>query len=364
MYKVEEINEFNKFLTLEKEWNLLLSQSYYNIPFLRHEWFRTWWEHFGNTNQMVVIIIRKANHLVLALPLMEVINSFFFVPFITLQSMTNDHSFCYHLLLRRNEEEALRMLWQYLRHRPRPWDLLLLQDLPSDVPGYELLLNHARQDHHRAELRESYDSPYLPIKGEWEQYLATLKPKFRSNLRNRTGRLQKRDKITYEVISDSNDIKASLAKGIEIEQKSWKGKIGTAIACDPTLTSFYSKWAQTSASENWLRLSFLKVGGHEVAFDYSLSYQNRMYCMKIGYDPEFYPYSVGQLLCAEILKRCFEDNIIEYNFLGESTVQKLDWTQGFRTHVNIFIYNHSLTSNLHFLYKMWFKRNLKLWLKS
>ena len=38
---LEEIN------ALEKAWNALLEQSASHVPFLRHEYIRTWWKTLG-----------------------------------------------------------------------------------------------------------------------------------------------------------------------------------------------------------------------------------------------------------------------------------------------------------------------------
>jgi CelD/BcsL family acetyltransferase involved in cellulose biosynthesis len=363
-YEVMEINDFKKFLELEEEWNFLLSQSQCNIPFLRHEWLMLWWEHFGCTNRFSFIVIRKAGELVFAMPLMETVSYNIGIPFITLESVTNYHSYRYHFLMKGKNREIIETFWKYLCCRPRTWHMLKLSEMPSDIPSYEFLFQRVCLDGYIARLFPMYDSPYLPVQGEWDQYLGSLRSKFRSNMRNRIKRLKQLGNVTYELICDPSDIKGHLTRGFEIEQKSWKGKSGTAIACDSKLLSFYTRWAETAAEKKWLQLSFLKVNGQAVAFDYSLKYQNRLYCMKIGYDPDFYQYSVGQLLCEEVLKKCFEDRIVEYNFLGTMTTQKSDWTNLSIKHFRLFVYNRSWISLLHCMYEFLLKQNLKKWLKS
>lgn len=359
--KVDEISDPGRFALLEEEWNNLLSQSNCDIPFLRHEWFMNWWANFGGNNRMAVICVRRKGELVGAFPLMEIKEAFACLPLIILQSMTNLHSFRYHFIVKSGEDDTFQVFWHYLRHRQRRWDLLQLQYLPSDIPNYEALRQTAQNDCYRTGLWQGGESPYLCINGTWDEYWGTLKSKFRSNMRNRAKRLQQQGTVEHEIISNPADILDSLAEGFAIEQKSWKGEGGSAIACDPMIVNFYTRWAETAARKKWLVLSFLKVNGKRVAFDYSLAYQKCLYCMKIGYDPAFSPYSVGQLLCGHILQRCFEDGIIEYDFLGESSTQKSDWTSFSRRHVWLFVYNRTVSSRVHYIYKFLIKKRLKEW---
>jgi len=65
-----------------------------------------------------------------------------------------------------------------------------------------------------------------------------------------------------------------------------------------------------------LRLSFLRVAGKRIAFNYLLRSQNKLYGVKIGYDPQYHTYSPGNLLLDLILKDACAENIEEYDFLG------------------------------------------------
>jgi len=229
------------------------------------------------------------------------------------------------------------------------------------VLTYEVLCDTARKDSFPAEIWRGGDSPYVRINGKWNAYWEGLKPKFRSNMRNRLKRLEQLGTLDYEVVTDSSAIESALTDGFAIEQKSWKGENGTAIACRQDTMSFYTRWADTAAKNGWLRLSFLTINGRRVAFDYSIHYNNRLYCMKIGYDPAYSQYSVGQILCSKILQQCFEDGVSEYDFLGETTTQKMDWTSLVRARLSVFIYNRTVPARLH-LYNSRIRRHLKHWI--
>jgi CelD/BcsL family acetyltransferase involved in cellulose biosynthesis len=266
--------------------------------------------------------------------------------------------------MEKGEEEALKEFYNYLHVRRDMWHVIQFQRVPSDLLDNVAVIQNARENNFIAETVDSYHSPYIQIECGWDEYMSTLKSKFRSNLRNRTKRLNRLGKVDYELINGSKDIEKVLRRGYEIEGKSWKRESGSAILCDANLESFYLEVAKVAMQQNWLRLSFLKVGGQYVSFDYSLAYNDKIYCLKIGYDQEFHEYSVGPLLCSEILRSCFENNIKEYDFMGEKTRQKTDWTSASRHHLMIFIYNKSLISRMDYLYRFHLKKRVKSLLKK
>ncbi|TMQ61027.1 MAG: GNAT family N-acetyltransferase [Candidatus Eisenbacteria bacterium] len=362
-YAFEEIQTFQEFLALEDEWNDLLDGSLADLPFLRHEWFRIWWSQFGVQHRLAIILGRRGRKVCFAAPLMERSRRMMGLPLTCLQSLTNDHSCRFDLLVREGEESALERFCGYLARRPRPWDLLLLQDVAEDSPVLPGLIRAARNAGYRAEADHAYTCPYLPLGGSWADYWSGLKPKFRSNIRNRSTRVVLRGPLDFRVASDPEQVAAALAVGIELEQRSWKGNAGSAIASDPSVAAFYTQWMQVAADRGWARLSLLTVGSEPAAFDCGLRYRDRFYSVKIGYDPEFAPYSVGQLLKRELLQRLFAEGVREYDFLGEINDSKRDWLPRTREHEWIFVYGRGILPRLHYAYKFQLRPRVKALLK-
>jgi CelD/BcsL family acetyltransferase involved in cellulose biosynthesis len=205
----------------------------------------------------------------------------------------------------------------------------------------------------------SITSPMVRIQGGWDAYQATLTNRFRQNLRNRVKRLKAMGTVTFEIVDEPAAALVALGQGLALEASGWKAENGTAILLDPTLESYYRRVAAVAAAHGWLRLFFLKVDERPVAFAMRLLYENRVYCIKIGNDPEFKPYSVGQLLCQEMLRWAHEQGVREYDFMGERNRQKLDWARDVREHVTLYAHNSRLLSRLHRLQRFTARRILK-----
>ena len=358
-YEASEVTEFDEFMSLESEWNALVKGSESDSPFLHHEWFRMWWSHFGGNARLAVVTVRKEGRLVLVIPLMETVDRPFGIPVVVLRSLTNLHSFRYQIVAERGELLSLAAAWELLRLRPRRWDFLELQHVSGTSLAHEDLLEVAFEDGHRMGIWRGFDSPRLRIQGGWEGYLASLKPKFRSNLRNRMKRIQQIGPLGYELVRGPEDLAASLSEAFAIEQLGWKGEQGSAVASDSTLVRFYTEIGEHASRNDWLRLWFLRLGDRRVAFEYDLEYKGVLYCMKIGYDPALHPYSPGQLLKAAVLERAFADGLAEYDFLGKMTDAKRDWTSEGRPSLWIYLYGRSALAKILHTYKFTFKQTLR-----
>ena len=318
--------------------------------FLLHEWLENWWRHFGNGRRLAIFLARREGRLVAALPLMEQRERLHGLPVVTLRSMTNPHSCRFNALCGTGDEPAMEAIWGCLARRARPWHAMILEDVPSDAPLLAPMLRAAARDRAPIGVWHGGRVPYLTVEGTWEAYHATLSQKFRANLRRRRSRLLEQGEVGYRRITAPEEVPEALRAGLKLEGSGWKDEEGSSIASDPNLIRFYDRWAQIAASKGWLALSFLDVGGVPVAFDYSTCHEGRYYNMKIGYDPAWARYSVGQLLKEEILRRCFECGVSEYDFLGVTSTSKEDWKPSHRGHDWYFVYApRPLGRLLHFL---------------
>lgn len=347
---VVELSDWQQLAPLRDEWNELLSSSPSDTLFLRHEWLENWWTHFAAGRRLAVFLARRGDRLVAALPLLEERLTVAGLPAIHLRSLTNGHAFRFNALVRPDDGEALAAIWTHLRGRARPWDLVRLEEMPDDACVIEPLLAAARADRAPIGTWHQADVPYLTTEGTWADYHATLSKNMRANLRKKGRRLGEEGTVTFRSLREPKDVAEGLRVGLGLEGSGWKLEGGSAIIADQTLTKFYTRWAEIAAEKGWLRLSFLDVGGTPAAFDFSTLYQGCYYDLKMGYDPRWDRFSVGQLLKARILESCFEDPETRlYDFLGESMRAKDDWLPRKRSHDWHFLFRPSpYGSLLHF----------------
>ena len=109
---------------------------------------------------------------------------------------------------------------------------------------------------------------------------------------------------------------------------------------DPAVADFYIQLAKRESDLGQLRLTFLRVGGKRIAFNYILQNGEKLYAVKIGYDPEYHAYSPGNMLLNLILKDACQHGIEEYDLLGGDDDWKFEWTKEILAHRWLFLFRN------------------------
>jgi len=299
----------------------------------------TWWDSFGGDRTLHVVVARDGDEVVGIAPLMLSRVTFYGWPVRRLESIGNDHTPRFEFIVRDDEPAVYDAIWEAIRlSRRGTWDVLLLKQLPAERPTLDALRSQASEPEWHIGRWKSHDSPFVPFTDNWTDYTERLSRKHRSNLRNRFRRLERLGAIGLDIVTTEQALEASLDDGLRIEPSGWKTEAGTAIHCDPDVSKFYRELASRAAKRGMLRLMFLTVNGNRIAFAYVLEYRNKLYALKIGYDPDFAQYSPSKLLCYLVFNQAFERRVAEYEFLGARDAWKLDWTNRTRPHEWLYVF--------------------------
>jgi CelD/BcsL family acetyltransferase involved in cellulose biosynthesis len=349
---VETVSDFDALLELGPAWNALVEKSGLDHPFLTHDWVRAWWEHFGTGRQLHVLVVKAGLEAVAIAPLMLCRVRIGGLSVRRLQLIANVQTPRADFIVGPRKEEAYEALWDCLVAQRALWDALVLPQVPTDSATLEALPRLAARDGFRAGTwcRPSDRSPRLPLGASWDAILAGLARKFRSNLRNRTKRLEQMGRVEVKSVEGGPGIGVALEEGFALEAAAWKGSGGTAIQCRPELRLFYSGMAAAAAARGWLRLDFLCVEGRPIAFAYMLSFKKTLFLLKPGYDPAYAACSPSNILLSMVLRDAVARGIREFDFLGEDDPWKLGWTSELRPHSWLFVFQKTRRGRLlHFL---------------
>lgn len=348
--RVETVSGYQAFLNLEPVWNEVAEAAGLDHPFLEHAWIRTWWECFGAGSALHILVLKSGDQTVAIAPLILTPIRMWGIPVRRLGFFYNAHVPRADFLIAQRADDVYRAIWSHVR-RSGDWDLLQLCQLPEGSATLEAMSGLARADGCPVVTWRSGASPYLPLRDSWDRYLGGLPVKHRANLRNRFKRLTAIGPVELETMTSGGTLAGAMDAGLTLEAAAWKGKACTAIASNPRVARFYSTLARRAAECGWMRLNFLQAGPQPVAFGYSLCYKNRIYSLKIGYDPAYSPYSPSTLLLSLILQDAFEQGISEYDFLGDAADWKSQWTQQARPHDWLFVFRRSFKGRLLHLIK-------------
>jgi len=347
---IRVVTTFEEFLELEQTWNRVLAQADISHPFLEHSWVRTWLECFGQNSLLRIVVVNSGSETVAIAPLILTHIRMWGIPARQLGLPYNDHVPRADFIVARGYEDAYEAILNYLR-RSREWDVIQLCQLPADSETLAQLLARAPEQNCRTGLWVSGASPCVALESQWMEYYEGLPAKHKSNLRNRFKRLGQLGPVEMETVTQEGQVPDALAQGLELEAAAWKRGEGTAITCDRDITRFYATFAQRAANLGWLRLNFLRAGSDRIAFDYSLSYRNQIFLLKLGYNPEFSAYSPSNLLLSLALQDAFGRGYSRYDFLGDQADWKKCWTKASAAQVWLFLFPNTFKGRLLHLVK-------------
>lgn len=348
-----------EFAALEREWNDAVERGHARHPFLRHEWFHTWWECFGAGRQLHIVVVRHGPAIIAIAPLMLEQVQMYSLPVRRLDVLQNDHTPRADWIIAGPPQEAYSAIWKALQDSSDRWDLLQLSRLADDSPTLAAASDLARRGGCPTGTWRGDVSPYLTLNGTWDSYHASLSAKFRSNLRNRLGRLTRLGEPRLEIITQPDA--AARDDSMRLEASGWKDASRTSILSNPDVHRFYTELADRAEKHGWLRLMFLTVGGRRIATSYGAVFNDRLFLFKTGYDPEFATCSPFKLLTFFAIQSAYAEGLHEVDFLGDAEPWKLEWTSTSRAHDWLFVFAGTKRARLLHSLKFQVVPELKRW---
>ncbi|HKY31398.1 MAG TPA: GNAT family N-acetyltransferase [Candidatus Polarisedimenticolia bacterium] len=193
---------------------------------------------------------------------------------------------------------------------------LLLPRVPAEAPAAEAV---ARAYRTRGFVlrREAPPSPFIALDETWLRPEERLDADRRSSLRRAVRLAGGPAAVAVRTFAPSPaEVPALLDEAYRIEAAGWKGRQGTALACDAPMGSFFRAFACAASRRGWLRLSLLLIAGQAAAAEIAVRMGGSHWILKTGYDEAFRRFSPGHLLILGTLRRAAEEGARTYEFLG------------------------------------------------
>ena len=355
------VTDYDTFVRLGPEWNDAVRRARVPHPFLLHEWFRTWWDCFGGTRRLHVVVVRDGDGILAIAPLMTEHAHLYGFPVRKIDLLHNDHTPRADVIVSGAPRVAYDAIWDALRDASDQWDVLQLSRLPAGSPTRMAFASLAEREGYTTGTWRGDDSPYLTLSGTWDRYHASLPAKFRSNLRNRLARLRAHGEPQLEILDAPEDIAAATEDALRLEASGWKDTTHTSITSDQAVQRFYSLLAERAAGRGWLRLVFLTIGGRRIATAYGSSFDGRLFLFKTGYDPAYAACAPFKILMYLATQRAFTDGLQEIDFLGDAEPWKREWTSTSRVHDWLYVFPNTIRARLLHSLKFQVVPELKRW---
>jgi CelD/BcsL family acetyltransferase involved in cellulose biosynthesis len=307
---------------LAEEWEALADRSSAS-PFRRPGCVHIWGKHFSTT-RIEVLTVRRDDQLVALLPFMRRNG--------VIRSPTNFHTPEFGPLAEDRAAAGLlfRSLFALSHHQI---SLSLLEEDSEEVAS---CVSAAAAHGERVLVRPQQQSPFVELGGmDWPAFESRMNAKLRADLRRRSRRLEEAGDVAFQVADGRADLGSLLREGFEVEPSEWKARKGTGIASRTDTSRFYREVAEWAAERDLLRLSFLRLNGRAIAFQFGLEDKAAYYFLKGGYDVGFRAFAPGKLLVGRMLARVLACSLRRFEFLGAAEPWKMEWTTACRSRVTI-----------------------------
>lgn len=316
--------EFKRYASFENakqyinNWNDLLKSSASHVPFLTYEYLDAWWKTKGGgewpeESQLVLILAFQEDQLVGVAPLFHSTNlqnkpALMFIGAIEVSDFLD-------FIVKPEDAQAflIGLINFLLNEKDIPsWELFDLYNLLEDSPTLRILESESERRGWSHQQTQLQPSPYIPLPGDFETYLAGIDKKqrheIRRKLRNIEGGLREANLyMTEEPSLLKEDVDAFI----------------NMMAQDPAKKAFLTQpmrehlhlTAQTAFKAGWLQLAFFTLDGNKAAANMSFKFNNRLWLYNSGWEWDYREFSPGWVLLAYLIQWSTENGIEEFDFM-------------------------------------------------
>ena len=309
------------FAGLRNHWNALLATSRSNTIFLSYEWLESWWRHFRQPGDRLFLFTMNDTRgtPVAIAPLCLTRLRFGGLPLRCLRFVgdgSEDSDYLDLIVARGHEEGALQALLDHLL-LSNEWDTLLLRGMPEGSPTLEVFPRVSQSRGLKVQ-RDLIPCSSVPLPDDWEAYLRTLQPRFRTKLRAGIRYLEQSvdAQVRVEMCQSIGELDEYLAALFALHQQRWVRVDQAGAFSSAARRAFYRDFAEAFLRQGWLRLYRLCIDGHIAAVQLGFEYNRRFFQLQEGFDPDQANLSVGITLRAWVMRDLIARRVEVYDFLG------------------------------------------------
>lgn len=169
-------------------------------------------------------------------------------------------------------------------------------------------------------------SPFLPLVGSFDNYLASLNTNWRQDSSRQQRRLQK-DMGAVELEVRQQVTLNDLENVREVAQR--RRDAGDERRCpllEPLRMAFIQSLCKPLNDRGWWQLALLKVGGTIAAYHLGFQMKGTFFCWSVAHDPVYSKYSPGKILMRLHIEHCFLTGMQEFDFMAGEEGYKSHWT--------------------------------------
>ncbi len=155
-------------------------------------------------------------------------------------------------------------------------------------------------------------SPFLPLPGSWEDYLAGLSSKYRHEIKRKARKLVEEAGEFRIVTADDETMIPLLDRFVELHRMS-EGPKGVFMV--PGMEIFFRRLGEAFCADGVFRLSFIEVGGQLAAGTIGFVWGGTSYLYNSAFDRSWGNLAPGMVLVGEDIRLAIEEGCGGFDLL-------------------------------------------------
>jgi CelD/BcsL family acetyltransferase involved in cellulose biosynthesis len=293
--------------SIENLGSLFLNKNFdldWNCLFVLPLWLKTWWETFGENDDLEILAGYLQGKIIGIAPLRIQEKTARFI------GGENVCDYQDMIVASDHQSEFFRAILAHLKKRKI--HSLELAALRPDAVSLIELPNIARQMGYGVVCNPVAFSYEIKLPRTWGSYLKMLGGKQRHEIRRKLRRLNEAGQIKYRVIHRSDEISEHMNVFFSMFKASRPDK---SEFLTNQMVSFFQLLAQRTARQGLLKMSFLDIDQVPAAGVMCFDYNDTIFLYNNGYDPRFGNLSVGFLSKVYSIKDSIERRRLRYDLL-------------------------------------------------
>ena len=297
------------------EWNDLLSESISDVPFLRYEYLRAWWNTRGGGEwegaELTLVSAREDDELIGIAPL-------FIAEYDGQQTLlllgSIEISDYLDLIVRADDlPRFLSALLDYIASDSTlAWSSLDCYNLPDDSPTLAALEAESIKRGWNYTKEPFRPSLSVPLPGDFDEYLMRIDKKQRHEIRRKMRRAEADERdVRWYIVEDEATLDAEIDDFLSLMANDHhKEEFLTEVMRTQMRASVHAAF-----KAGWLQLAFLEADGVKAAGYLNFDYGNRIWVYNSGLDFNFRELSPGWVLLGYLLQWANENGRDEFDFM-------------------------------------------------
>lgn len=331
---VNIISTYKEFLKLEKDWKNIFEKSETNNIFISWEWCSLWLKHFGANQKLLILVIEDNEEVIGIAPLIISEGK----PVVTLIG-SNRADYADFLILR-DRYEVIGMIVNFLI-KSDCWRQIDLKRIPESSPNFTALRDSLKELKYPYLFRENCISPYVKIKGGWNDYYKSVSKGIKQDIRTAHNKFKLAGDFSFQTYNEDT-YRTLLDVLFELHKKRQDYKVGGSLFEVQANRDFFYDLGLTFIKLGWASFSALKINNKIISVVFAVKYKGVFYYWFPAFDPEFIKYSPGKTHIYNLLKDCFEQGCKEFDFMRGDEEYKFKWANNVLVNYELKVYRNKL----------------------